>query len=321
MGSTQILRRLSNLSPNLSIFPTVFVLALVLTGDASKNVILSSGLGGWDASKLQHQYNAFSAYANMGIVSATSILAYNLDVNGYLDTYNTSDPNMTAEQYQYLLGSLQVNPLGNQMPKNVSTLPCLYCDATIGNCQNLGERLRRLFLHQQQFIDSTIQKIKQFNWDGYIVDFEPDQSVNPDRLTDFVIDWGCQLKALSRKLYVWTGFTAPYNMSVLTNSSCVNILTMNTYVGTYDSFIQIGSDAMLETPDTNRLGFGLLTSDFVKKSYINNDHFKSNTEIVLNEHDFEQVIEWIKTTNTESISIWASIIPPNWYSGLRNYWL
>jgi len=234
-------------------------------------------------------------------------------MNGDLDTYNTSDPNMSAEQFQSVL----------QKNLSLKAYPCLYCDATIGNCADLDERLNNLFKHQQQFIDSTIQKIKIYNWDGYTVDFEPDDLVDSNRLTEFVIDWGCQLREIGRQLYVWIGGPTDYNMSVLPNSECIKMITMDTYTANYNAFINIASETMISVPNTSRLGFGLLTSDskILLDMYMNSivDHQKTPEFIMTDDVTMDMITSWVDIAKVDQLSIWASIIPPSWYRSLYNY--
>ena len=274
----------------------------------AQNVILSSGLENWNREQLIDQYNAFLTYTRMNIISASSILVYNLDKNGNLDTYNTSDSTITAEQYQIMIKNL-----------DLKSYPCLFCDATIGNCANLSDRLENLYTHQQDFINSTLVRAKTYGWDGYTVDFEPDQSVDSAKLTAFIVDWANQLASINKTLYIWIGGTTYYDMSVLFNTNNIKLITMNTYVNNYDDFINIASDPLIKISNSSRLGFGLLTSELKK---INPNIVYTNVCKVFNsmpQKDITNILKWSKLTNTDSVNIWASTIPPNWYKGLHIY--
>jgi hypothetical protein len=253
---------------------------------------------------LTHQLNAYYAYSNANIVTSSSILIYYLDENGNLATYTTSDPSMTSEQFQQKLSSY-----------NLSTYPCLYCDATIGNCENLGNRLNKLYDHQQEFIDSTITKAKQWNWNGYTVDFEPDQSVDADQVTKFILDWGCQLSKYDKTLYVWIGGPVPYNMSMLSEnySACkMKLVTMNTYTSSYESYINTAAATIADVSNSSNIGFGLLTESF-------KDSHKLIDLLWMDDSTMIKIGTWSRITNTDSLSIWASVIPAQWYEGLYVY--
>ncbi len=65
------------------------------------------------------------------------MLIYNLGADGSLQTYGTS-ASMTGEQYQaYLKTTL-----------GVQACPCLYCDASQGNCAGLGQRVANMIANQ-----------------------------------------------------------------------------------------------------------------------------------------------------------------------------
>src|SRR5579872_1040201 len=149
-------------------------LKIVLT----REIILSSGVTNWTTKQLTLQYNKYSAYANMGIVTASSILVYNLDNDGHLGTYATADQNMSAIEYQISLKKL-----------GLKIYPCLFCDTSIGVCNNLTKTMNKLYSHQQHFINDTITQALKFGWDGYTVDFETgDDKIDIEKFTDFILD-------------------------------------------------------------------------------------------------------------------------------------
>jgi len=252
-----------------------------------KEVILSSGLGNWNHDQLLYQYNAYGAYANMKIITAASLLIYNLDDDGNLGVYETNDINWTAEKYQ----------LDVSTNFKLKSVPCLYCDATQGMCINLSEKLEKLYKHQDEFIKGTITK----PWDGYVVDFEPDENVDKDKLTDFIIKWGIKLHTYNKTLTIWTGASTAYDMTKLNNiSNIINLISMDTYVNDYDTFINNAGNLIISTNQIPRIGFGLLTDNL------------PDTELI-------KIIKWLHNIPCFGLSIWASIIPPSWYESLYSY--
>lgn len=259
-------------------FYLTILLMLVTSIFARPDVILSSGLENWDATQLQKQYNNFATYKDLGIITASSILVYNLDIDGNLDTYNTTDPNMTAEEYQVSVGKLG---LGKK--------PTIYCDSTINKCSNLSKRLDRLYTHSQDFINTTLQKAQKYGYDGYIVDFEADDQVDWTKLTSFLLEWSSQLSLLNLSLYVWVGSGTPYENSLYTSKN-IKVLTMDTYTSDFASFVEEASTFVTKKLNPANLGFGLLTSNVVP------------------EKDMFKIVKWCEFVNVTTLSIWASTI-------------
>jgi hypothetical protein len=274
------------------------VIALSAMSETSTevDVILSSGLKDWDASQLFDQYNRYSIYSQMEIITASSILVYNIDEDGNLDTYKTLDLNITAEKYQTMVQQL-----------GLKALPCLYCDATtdMGYCKNLSNRLDKMYSHQDEFISDTIQRALLYNWTGYIVDMEPDFLLNWTRLSLFIVDWALQLKIINRDLYVWIGGNTDYNESLFSSYNFTNdnikLLSMDTYVMDYESFVEMASQEITTVSSVDRIGFGLLTSDFIP------------------EEDMAKITTWTRKTGATALSIWSDKIPGEWYNSLHDY--
>jgi len=268
------------------------LLILFLSFCNAKEVILSSGLGNYTDAQLLQQYTAFKAYKDIGLITTSSILLYNLNEDGSLGFYNTLS-NMTSKHYQTILKS----ELG------LKAMPCLYCDSTIGMCSNFSDRFSNLYSNMTQFIKSTVVEALEHNWDGYYVDFEPDTSVNSTEVTNFVLAWNLELKAFNLKLNLWIGGNAPYDDRIYTSD--ILITTMNTYVDNYSDFINIASGLQVITTNITNLGFGLLTN------YVDTSHTSGSY--------IEQIINWSILTKSNSLSLWASHIDPNWFFALKKY--
>lgn len=280
----------------------LILLAIVLVG--AKEVILSAGVNGLNDNQLYDQYTAYNAYNDMHIITGSSVLVYSLSENGTLDVYQTNDPSWSAEEFQQSLKQY----LG------LKTLPCLYCDATIGACSDLNNRLEAMYLYQDDFIQSTIDTAELNGWDGYYVDFEPDSPINSTRLTEFVISWGEALQNASLSLNVWVGGATQYDTYSLYDADCVNLVTMDTFTNSYDNFINTAASLLTTAVDNiSRLGFGLLTnygSQFVNKS------FGSPLD---DNHDIVSITKWTSLIGVQPLSLWSSNIPPEWFEPLSFY--
>ncbi len=226
------------------------LLFLLLKTLVANNVILSSGLQDWNRSQLLEQYNMYSMYSDMGIITSSSILVYNLDEKGNLDTYKTNDTSVTAEEYQLMI----------KQEIGLLALPCLFCDATTGYCTNLNDRLEKLYKNQTYFVTITIEKIMSNHWDGFVVDFEPDSQINWEKLTTFLILWSQALAIINKPLYVWIGFRTLYDYRIYSAPN-IKLLSMNTYVSTYGEFIDMATSSLTKLYNTTKIGFGLLTSE------------------------------------------------------------
>lgn len=270
-----------------------FIIYLCILSN-SKNIILSAGVGQYTHDQLWKQYTAFKTYSNIGIITASSILAYNLDTNGSLASYDTNDTYWTAETYQqYIKQTLKLK-----------SYPCVYCDSTIGMCSNLSSRLENLYLNVDKFIDDSIQRAKLFNYDGYFVDFEPDTIVNSTKLTDFILMWNEALNKYNLTLNVWIGYDTPYDDRIW-NTTTLNLVSMNTYTDTYDYFIYMAGSLQTSINDITRLGFGLLTNYGIESEMYS-----------MNETEIMKIAKWSKISKVNTLSLWASHISPHWYNAL-----
>jgi hypothetical protein len=269
-----------------------YSLFLILSLCHAKDVILSSGLGNYTDSQLLQQYTAYKAYKDIGLITTSSILLYNLNQDGTLGYYNTSS-NITSKQYQRSLKS----ELG------LKAMPCLYCDSTIGMCSNFSSRFANLYANMSTFIKSTIIEAIEYDWDGYYVDFEPDTAVDSTQITDFVLAWTFELKIYGLVLNLWIGGNAPYDDRIY--NSDILLTTMNTYGSDYSDFISIASALQTTTINISNLGFGLLTNygdtNDTSGSYI------------------DQIINWSILTKSNSLSLWASHINPDWFFALNKF--
>lgn len=276
----------------------ILSLSFLLIVANAKEVILSSGLGGWNKQQLWNQYTSYKAYSDMGVINGASILAYNLQENGMLGVYPLNDTSFTAESFQQTL----------KTQLKLNAYPCLYCDASIGNCQNLASRLENLYLNQDAFIQDSINRANTYGWDGYSVDFEPDGTVNSTKLTNFIMDWGLILNEHNLTLSVWIGGDTQYDMTTLFNTTMLSFLTMDTYTDTYESFLSIATPLQTSINDISKLGFGLLTN-YGYHVRAEND---TNTDIT-------DIVQWSILTKSGPLSLWASHIPPTWYAPLSEY--
>ena len=232
----------------------------------------------------------------MGVINGASILAYNLQENGMLGVYPLNDTDQTAETYQqYLKTQLQLK-----------AYPCVYCDASIGNCDHLSDRLENLYANQDAFLQDSIQRANTYGWDGYSVDFEPDGPVNATRLTDFLLAWGSLLYVNNFTLYVWIGGDTQYEMERLFNSTGISFLTMDTYNAGFDSFVNIVAPLQISINSVSNLGAGLLTN-----------YGKTSTDV--NATDIMNIVNWSILTRMNALSLWASHISPSWYEALSYF--
>lgn len=275
---------------------TIICLILLFDLISSKDVILSAGVGRWSRLPLHNQYTAYKTYSEIGLITTASILAYQLMDDGSLGVYETDDPHISGEYFQYLI----------KKELKLDALPCLFCDATIGACSNLSQKLEKLYSHEEQFIDDTIHRAKFYGWKGFSVDFEPDGTVDSDKLTNFIIKWAIKLMKNNLLLSIWIGGPTQYDMDMLLNSSLVNIVTMDTYTISYQNFISVAGPLQISTTDITKLGFGLLT-------------YSSDSKLDDNNDDILSIARWLKLSKSQTLSIWASNIPPSWYEALLFY--
>jgi len=279
-----------------SILSILFILSYI-TISLSREVSLSAGIGGYNHSQLWSEFTAFKAYRDIGMITTASILAYYIAEDGSLAAYETGDSTWSTEQYQQdMTTKLKLN-----------SAPCIYCDATIGNCQGLSQRLQNLYANEQAFITDTLNRAKMYNYSGYFIDLEPDDQVDPTNVTDFIINWGSALNDYGLTLDIWIGGNTPYDMNRLYNSSVVNLVTMDTYNTDYETFINLAAPLQTSMTDITKLGFGLLTN--YGREFKNNIN---STDVT----DISGIVAWSVLSKVNQLSLWASHIPPEWYAPL-----
>lgn len=266
---------------------------LLLLNIVSANVILSSGLINWTNQQLTFQYNLYKTYKSMNIITGSSILVYEINENGEMDTYKTNN-NLSAEEYQYRL----------KKELGLKSYPCFFCDTTIQMCggQGFSERFEKLYKNMSGFIDNTITKAIKYDYDGYYLDIELSTVIDKNKLTHFVNTWSKALKQINRTLNIWIdGYLSSYNSTMIYDNNDILLTTMNTYDTTFDIFLsQVALN--IGKIDNNRLSFGFLTYDSV-----------------MNSVEIDKIIQWCKIFKPYSLSLWASTIPLSWYQSIRNY--
>jgi len=290
--SLNIHNKLYFLSKNIHIFLDKMFLLLLLN-IVSANVILSSGLTNWTNQQLTFQYNLYKTYKSMNIITGSSILVYEINENGEMDTYKTNN-NVSAEEYQYRL----------KKEVGLKSYPCFFCDTTIQMCggQGFSERFEKLYKNMSGFIDNTITKAIKYDYDGYYLDIELSTVIDKNKLTHFVNTWSKALKQINRTLNIWIdGYLSSYNSTMIYDNNDILLTTMNTYDTTFDIFLsQVALN--IGKIDNNRLSFGFLTYDSV-----------------MNSVEIDKIIQWCKIFKPYSLSLWASTIPLSWYQSIRNY--
>lgn len=262
-----------------------------------RNIMLSSGLLNWNDKQLNEQYNFFKIYKDLNLITATSILTYIININGSIGLIPTNST-INAEQYQ---SNIHQN-------LNLPAYPCIFCDATIGSCNNLGDRLEAVFNNKEMFINDLISRSIKYDWNGYTIDFEPDVNIDNIKTTNLMIDLAFQLSKYNKKLFIWINYNVdalyPFNISSLMKYNNIKFLTMNTYYCDYNTFISEASNAIIHAYSLSKFGFGLLT-------------YESNS--VIKEDELNKIILWLKIYNNSFLSLWASKIPPNWFIPLNNF--
>jgi len=257
---------------------------------SSKDVLLSSGLMNWDREKLMTQYNAYQLYKDMKVISAASILVYNINENGELDTYKTNDTVVDAEGYQQLI----------QDNIHLKSYPCIYCDATVGFCSGLNNRLSKLYAKKMEFIWNLTSKIRLFHWNAIVVDFEPDTDIDWRLLTNFLIDVAAALQVVHVPLLVWVGSGTPYDLTLYRTNN-LHVISMDTYVDSYVAFVHAAALLFSQTNNITRTGLGLLSSN------------------CMSEADMLQTVLWIQVCKVPLISLWSDNPNPFTLKALQLY--
>ena len=270
----------------------VFLLISII-GVHTREIIMAAGVGNYSSEQLQQQYQTYKSYSNIGLITGSSILVYQLTTDGMLAEWETTDPGLTASLYQVKI----------KKELGLKAYPAIFCDATVGACTNLSDRLAMMIKNKDNFIADSIQQAKRYSWDGYLVDFEPDSPTDAGTLTKLMTEWAAALHPYNLTLGIWFDSNTPYILATLAQSPNINLISMDTYAAAYSSFIMIAGAKQTQIPTPN-LSFGLLT-------------YSLGSDI--NESDIIAISQWLILTKTPSLVLWASTIPPTWYHGLHQF--
>lgn len=273
------------------------MLALLCAVAMAGEVVLSTGLGGWSTETLQGEFDSYQQYANAKSITGASVLLYGLRENGSMFWWNTSST-WTSKQFQQDLKT----KLG------LKAYPCLYCDATIGNCAPLGPRVKAMIEHKEAFISFSIAEAIEYGWDGYAVDFESFGPMPDASLNDFVIEWGERLHQHDIDLQIWVGGDTAFDLKRLNASvGITSIITMNSYYfNSLDSFVHV-AQSLFASVSPAKAGFGLLSPASLR------------IERFVDSNVMTQVGQWCRNKGVGSLSVWASHIPSTWMKGLASY--
>ena len=173
------------------------------------------------------------------------------------------------------------------------------------------------------FIKDSIVRAKLYNYDGYIVDFEPDSTINSTKITDFILEWNSALNYNNLSLNLWIGGNTPYDFRIL-NVSNLLLTTMNTYDNDYETFITTATQLQVNVNDVSRLGFGLLTNygSYNVKQQIHplNIFEHANTkDTPIHSSDLANIVDWLALTQNTFLSLWTSHIDPLWHIPLNKF--
>jgi hypothetical protein len=267
-----------------------FLVTLLYLTQAINQVILSSNISTWNEDQLNEQYNLFSNYTKMQIITTASILVYTIDENGTLSVYgnlNTSDPHITIEAYQMKLKQL-----------NLRSVPTIYCTG------NITDRLRKLYKfydRKNAFIDNSVQKAVTFGYNGFILNIQPEEKINWYELSAFIVKWSHALKSINIPVYLTINCDTFYDHRVYNEADNIIILSVDTYTDNYDDFVEVADYEVGYVPNVTRIGFGLLTNG------------NMSSEDALN------VTKWLVTHNVSLLSAWLDIINDMSYQALFYY--
>jgi len=294
----------------MKLIENILFLLMLLNNANANEVILCAGIGNYTHEQLWKQYTAFNTYSSKKIITGSSILLYNIDTNGFLCPYETNDNVWNGEIYQQYIK----NNTG------LKSYPTVYCDCTIGMCTNFNERIEKTYLNIDYFITDTINKALKYNYDGYMIDFEPDTQVNSTLLTDFILKWNSALNIYNMNLILWIGGDTVFDNRIFNSTLKLKLCTMETYDNDYNTFISNADALQVNINNVSNLGFGLLTNyglfqnSNLKKYLITNDIKDTPIDPI----NLYEIINWLKLSNT-FLSLWTSHIHPLWHLPLYNF--
>ena len=259
---------------------------------SAKEIVLSAGLKDFTDQQLAEQYQRYENY--LPFITASSILVYEIGLNGTLQHYNISSKEYTAETYQQ---SLKKN-LG------LKSYPCIFCDSTLnGICDNIDLRLNNVLKRKEEFILESIGLAKKYEYDGYYLDLEGVTNVDQYLLTDFVNQWATAIAPYHLKLRVWIGPGTPFLLEKLLENCYTEIASFDTYTDDYQTFVNQASKYFNQICNKSHLSYGLLTYDTT----------------LATKNTIHDIFEYITDIDVGSVTFWASTLPGHWLGTLKTF--
>uniref|UniRef100_A0A0G4HCZ3 GH18 domain-containing protein n=1 Tax=Chromera velia CCMP2878 TaxID=1169474 RepID=A0A0G4HCZ3_9ALVE len=297
-------------------------------------------MGGYTRAQLQEQYDRFKTYAHEGVITAASMLLYGINEEGKMTWWDTSEPSWSIKKFQQDMGEL-----------GLKKVPLFFCDSTIGNCSPLGPILQAVYDRQEAFISESLQEASAYGWDGYAIDFEAFGFIDSKKLMSFTCKWAEALDKAGLHLMVWTGGPTFYDLEGL--SACKGVssaVTMDSYGISSSSGFSSFAERYMQSVPGHRAGFGILvppqrlpeglraqvdremtgkwltvasmggfSDSLTSAESVLMTPGKESDEEVFGDSFMDDVGGWCHERGVESLGLWASYVPPEWYNGLRSF--
>lgn len=242
---------------------------------------------GDSANEIKNQIETIIEHRDL--ITAVSFEKYTLGANSTLVTNtNLTDPTLTISSI-----GLESWPLLTSYPH-----PPEFIDW-----------MREVFANPDPFITSSIEEAKQFNYNGYNLDWEPTDDVTDEdgvEYAAFVTYFADKLHDYGLKLTVDIATWSPiWNYPLLAQTSADRFISMGTYTSTDSSFTN-QLDKLVDTFGPEKSGVGL---EMVNAS--------TGGRIPLDEVQWR--FEQIAASRAVEVDIWRMPVPPLWWRSIQEF--
>jgi len=169
--------------------------------------------------------------------------------------------------------------------------------------------MREVFVNPQPFIDACISEAKLFKYTGFNIDWEPTATASDQDAQDyaaFLTTFSNAMHSVGLQVSVDTAtWNTIWNYSYLAASTVDQIITMQTYTGPNDQWLQVFVNALAQLP-ADKLVIGLET-------------LNPTTGRNLTDADLAMRFSVLQALGVHKIGIWDIPLPPNWWPYLEQF--
>lgn len=254
----------------------LWLFALVAT--KSVDVTLTLELASLSSGDLLQEYKNVGLYAQMNLITATSVLAYTIATTGELNVRPTANASFDVEAFQWKL----------QSHFGLRSFPCLFCDSLGGNCSNITTRLTNMYAKESDFLANITSKAARGLWSGFAVFLKTDEEIDWALWSRFLQRLADALNPLRIPLHLWIHDQTFYEASLLEAPNVI-VLSMHD-AQDYNHLLNVTLTDMERVGNATRFGLAVFLPMYMTR------------------HDSLQLVSWMRGAQISTLYLWSNQI-------------